>query len=129
MASITIRNLDGDVKSMLRVRAAGNGRSMEEEARLILRDAVGCRPSSHNLADIIRQHFGPSKGGWIWSCHRAMQAASRRPSIEGTAMILLDTNVVSELMRTSPDPAAEASIAGHPVKDLFFSAVGESELR
>jgi len=62
MASITIRNLDGDVKSMLRVRAAGNGRSMEEEARLILRDAVGCRPSSHNLADIIRQHFGPSKG-------------------------------------------------------------------
>ncbi len=62
MASITIRNLDGDVKSMLRVRAAGNGRSMEEEARLILRDAVGCRLSSHNLADIIRQHFGPSKG-------------------------------------------------------------------
>ena len=62
MASITIRNLDDDVKSMLRVRAAGNGRSMEEEARLILRDAVGRRPSSHNLADIIRAHFGPSKG-------------------------------------------------------------------
>ncbi len=44
-------------------------------------------------------------------------------------MILLDTNVVSELMRASPDPAAEAWIAGHPVKDLFFSAVGDSELR
>ena len=44
-------------------------------------------------------------------------------------MFLLDTNVVSELMRTSPDPAVEAWIAGHPVKDLFFSAVGESELR
>ena len=44
-------------------------------------------------------------------------------------MILLDANVVSELMRTSPDPAVEARIAGHPVKDLFFTAVGESELR
>ena len=44
-------------------------------------------------------------------------------------MILLDTNVVSELMRTSPDPAVEAWIADHPVEDLFFSAVGESELR
>ena len=60
MASITIRNLDDDVKSRLRVRAAGNGRSMEEEARLILRDAVGRRSSS--LADIMRAHFGPSKG-------------------------------------------------------------------
>jgi len=44
-------------------------------------------------------------------------------------MILLDTNVVSELMSTSPDPTVEAWIAGHPVKDLFFSAIGESELR
>ena len=44
-------------------------------------------------------------------------------------MILLDTNVVSELMRTSPTPAVEAWIADHPVQDLFFSAVGESELR
>ena len=41
MASITIRNLDDEVKTRLRVRAAGNGRSMEEEARRILRDAVG----------------------------------------------------------------------------------------
>ena len=62
MASITIRNLDDGVKARLRVRAAGNGRSMEEEARLILRDAVGRRPSANNLADIIRAHFGPSKG-------------------------------------------------------------------
>ena len=41
MASITIRNLDDDVRTRLRVRAAGNGRSMEEEVRLILREAVG----------------------------------------------------------------------------------------
>ena len=62
MASITIRNLDDDVKTRLRVRAAGNGRSMEEEARRILRDAVGRKPSSGNLASIIRSHFGPVNG-------------------------------------------------------------------
>ena len=62
MASITIRNLDDDVKTRLRVRAADNGRSMEEEARLILRDAVGRKPSSRNLASIIRAHFGPTNG-------------------------------------------------------------------
>ena len=62
MANITIRNLDEDVKSRLRVRAASNGRSMEEEARLILRNVVGREPKSNNLADIIRAYFGPSKG-------------------------------------------------------------------
>ena len=37
MASITIRNLDDTVKERLRVRAAMHGRSMEDEARLILK--------------------------------------------------------------------------------------------
>lgn len=62
MASITIRNLDDDVKTRLRVRAAGNGRSMEEEARLILRDAVGRKPSSGNLAEAIRARIAPLGG-------------------------------------------------------------------
>ena len=61
-ASITIRNLEDDVKTRLRVRAADNGRSMEEEARLILRDVVGRQPSFRNLTTIIRSHFGPANG-------------------------------------------------------------------
>jgi plasmid stability protein len=40
MASITIRNLDERTKARLRVRAARNGRSMEEEARRLLRAAL-----------------------------------------------------------------------------------------
>ena len=60
--SITIRNLDDEVKTGLRVRAAGNGRSMEEEARLILGEAVGRAPESRDLASIIRSHFGRSRG-------------------------------------------------------------------
>ena len=62
VASITIRNLDDDVKTRLRIRAAEHHRSMEEEARLILHDAVVRKPSSRNLASIIRSHFGPVNG-------------------------------------------------------------------
>ena len=62
MASITIRNLDDGVKSALRIRAAEHGRSMEEEARIILREAVGPGCESQNLASIFRAHFGPSNG-------------------------------------------------------------------
>ena len=62
MASITIRKLDEDVKIRLRVRAAENGRSMEEEARVILREAVGEEPEPKNLADFIRECFAPYGG-------------------------------------------------------------------
>ena len=43
--------------------------------------------------------------------------------------VLLDTNVVSELIRKMPDPAVRAWAAGHALEELFFSAVGEAELR
>ena len=43
--------------------------------------------------------------------------------------MLLDTNVVSELIRKAPDPAVEAWATGYPLEDLFFSAIGEAELR
>ena len=62
MASITIRNLDDDVKTRLRVRAAEHRRSMEEEVRLILREAVGRKPSSRNLVEIALSIFGSENG-------------------------------------------------------------------
>ena len=40
MAQCIVRNLEEDVKARLKRRAARNGRSMEEEARHILRNAV-----------------------------------------------------------------------------------------
>ena len=43
--------------------------------------------------------------------------------------VLLDTNVVSELMRKAPDPTVAVWAAGHRLEHLFFSAVGEAELR
>ena len=65
MASITIRNLDDDVKTRPRERAADNGHSMEEEARLILRDAVGRRPRSGNLAGAVRSRIAPPSGAGL----------------------------------------------------------------
>ncbi|MEA2988651.1 MAG: phosphopantothenoylcysteine decarboxylase / phosphopantothenate---cysteine ligase, partial [Alphaproteobacteria bacterium] len=41
MASITIRQLDEELKQRLRLRAAAHGRSMEDEVRTILRGAAG----------------------------------------------------------------------------------------
>jgi plasmid stability protein len=56
MASITIRGLEDRIKHGLRVRAARNGRSMEEEARLILREALrSVAPDPISLYDAIRQ--------------------------------------------------------------------------
>ena len=43
-------------------------------------------------------------------------------------MIVLDTNVISELMRPSASPAVESWITNHPATSLFFSTVGEAEL-
>lgn len=62
LASITIRNLDDAVKTRLRIRASTNGRSMEEEARLILREAVERKPGPTNLASAIRARFAPLGG-------------------------------------------------------------------
>ncbi len=63
MASITVRNLEEGLKRRLRVRAAENGRSMEEEARVILKTALYHQPSTReNLAAAIRARFAPLGG-------------------------------------------------------------------
>ena len=63
MASITVRNLDDGLKRRLRIRAAENGRSMEQEARDILRAALDeDPPTGENLASAIRARFAPLGG-------------------------------------------------------------------
>lgn len=44
-------------------------------------------------------------------------------------MILLDTNVISELMRTKPAQIVLDWFGNHDASDLFISAVTEAELR
>ncbi len=62
MASITIRNQDDGVKRRLRVRAAENGRSMDEEARDILRRAVGEAVPPKDLGRAIHARFAALGG-------------------------------------------------------------------
>jgi plasmid stability protein len=63
MATITIRQLDDRTKTRLRVRAAHHGRSMEEEAREILRSALtGSSPARGNLAAAIQRRFAALGG-------------------------------------------------------------------
>jgi antitoxin FitA len=62
MASITIRNLDDNLKHRLRIRAAEHGRSMEEEAREILRQAIGKPAPPENLGEVIRRRFAALGG-------------------------------------------------------------------
>lgn len=44
-------------------------------------------------------------------------------------MVVLDTNVVSELMRPTPDPVIASWIAERATSSLFLTAVTEAELR
>jgi len=62
MATITIRGLDDAVKKRLRVRAARHGRSMEAEAREILKIGVATGERERNLAEEIRALFEPLGG-------------------------------------------------------------------
>ena len=60
---LTIRQLDPKTKTRLRVRAAQHGRSMEEEAREILRSALTTSsPTKGNLAEAIRRRFAAYGG-------------------------------------------------------------------
>ena len=67
-SSLLIRNLAHGVKTELRVRAARNGRSMEEEARLILAAALVPRGKlasdglPWSLGETARMFFGPENG-------------------------------------------------------------------
>jgi len=63
MASLTIRQLDERLKQRLRVRAARNGRSIDEEARARLRSALAASQTPKDLAESIRQKLAAVGGG------------------------------------------------------------------
>jgi len=63
MASMTIRQMDDALKQRLRVRAAMHGRSMEDEARDILRTALASDDTdARPLIESIRARIEPLGG-------------------------------------------------------------------
>ena len=57
MAALTIRNVDEAIKTALRVQAAREGVSMEEEARRILRDALSRQEDQMPLGQRLLRRF------------------------------------------------------------------------
>ena len=69
MASITIRRLDETTKRKLRIRAARNGHSMEQEAREILKHELDATPpklakpkTGADFVKAVREIFEPLGG-------------------------------------------------------------------
>ena len=63
MATMTIRNIDDDLKARLRIQAAIHGRSMEDEARDILRAALSTElVRGKSLVEAIRARIEPLGG-------------------------------------------------------------------
>ena len=79
MASITIRKLDEAIKTYLRLRSAKNGRSVEEEVRVILRQTIEGVP--FEFAAGPSQHVQPDP--------HASSKTSDRPTGAGQARVTL----------------------------------------
>lgn len=64
MATLTIRNIDPEVKQALRERAVARGVSMEEEARQVLRDSARIDSGRDGLlaTDLIEMVRSAPKG-------------------------------------------------------------------
>jgi plasmid stability protein len=80
MTTITIRSLDAQTKTRLRVRAAHRRRSMEEEARSILRGALAeATTSPPNLAEAVGARFRRLSGLDLELPEREPMRAPPRP--------------------------------------------------
>jgi plasmid stability protein len=61
--TLTIRNVDVELRERLRARAAGHGRSMEAELRAILRETLAREEASErNFGEVIGWRFAPFGG-------------------------------------------------------------------
>jgi phosphopantothenoylcysteine decarboxylase/phosphopantothenate--cysteine ligase len=61
LASLTVRRLDARLKHKLRLRAAANGRSMEDEVRAILRGATGSAAEGRLASDLAADFAGAER--------------------------------------------------------------------
>ena len=62
MSTLTIRNIETEIKDKLRVAAAANGRSMEEEVRTILRSVLSQPVPARGLGSRLSARFAAIGG-------------------------------------------------------------------
>jgi len=148
MASLTIRQLDDDVKRRLRLRAARHGRSMEEEARPLLalhlaagraatatpqrpiaEAASGAEIKDSGAAAPQERHVGLSGkrilliiGGGI-AAYKSLDLI-RRLKERGTAVRVVMTRAAQEFVT----PLAAGAIAGERIHTDLFDARTEFDI-
>src|SRR3954466_7900690 len=141
MASITIRQLDDDLKRRLRLRAARNGRSMEDEVRTILRGAaVAGGPAETQQLGAPRQTAAPAVpsapidrtladrhilliiGGGI-AAYKSLDLV-RRLKERGAAVRCVLTAAAQEFIT----PLAAGALSGERVFHDLFDADGEFDV-
>jgi len=122
MGSLTVRNLSEDVKRRLRLRAAANGRSMEEEIRLLLAEGtaeVVARPSAAKTNAPARSETPARQilliiAGGI-AAYKSLDLI-RRLRERGIGVRVVMTRAAQEFVT----PMAVGAIAGEkPFTDLF----------
>src|ERR1043166_8651944 len=136
MASLTVRQLDDKLKKLLRLRAAKNGRSVEDEVRTILRSAAGDADTFAPVADATRKvrartetdapHILLIIGGGI-AAYKSLDLI-RRLRERGIEVRVVMTEAAQKFIT----PLSVGAIAGeHPFTDLFDAHsefdVGRSE--
>jgi plasmid stability protein len=85
MPSVLIRNVDDALHRCLKERAASHRRSLEEEARELLRLAVASRttPARENLADSASRLFSAAHGAELILPARGCVATPTSPDFGG----------------------------------------------
>ncbi|WP_210241697.1 bifunctional phosphopantothenoylcysteine decarboxylase/phosphopantothenate--cysteine ligase CoaBC [Mesorhizobium sp. B2-7-2] len=91
MASITIRNLDDEVKDLLRQLAAENGCSMEEQARAMIRAAVEGRAGQADRIGQIEERLRALTGSKVQAAPVVAASAKSvsRGSLSGKRILLI----------------------------------------
>jgi phosphopantothenoylcysteine decarboxylase / phosphopantothenate---cysteine ligase len=142
MASLTIRKLDDGLKRRLRLRAARNGRSMEDEARTILRSAAGEELKAEAATGQRRaprrdpvQQGAPEPGGGAGTgrvllivgggiaAYKSLDLI-RRLRERGTAVRCILTKAAQEFIT----PLAAGALAGERAFTDLFDAVTEFDV-
>lgn len=126
MVNSIVRNLDAGLKHRQRIPVVANGRSMEEEVRDILRMALNRQPAAlANLASTIRARF-TLRGSVELDLPARSPMCTPLRSTEAAAVIVLDTNVVSELMRPDPCASVVAEVVGYGAPSRYVSTISEA---
>lgn len=130
MATVTVREIDDDLKTRLRARAEAHGRSVEEEVREILRTALDEPRPHRGLGTRIYERFAPHGGVDLPIPERAVGAGERAmPSFEeqldAPALDAVAAGPGVDLDLTDPSLIEGSATAGSSATDAIADAAGE----